>query len=383
MTLGILNALTPFTIDMYLPSFPEISRELSVSVAQVALTVSIYFVGYALGQVIYGPLLDRFGRKPPLYFGLALYVLASLGCLRAQSLEILLAFRFLSALGGCSASVAAMSMVRDFFPPESATRVFSMLMLVLSASPLLAPTVGGLVVTQTGWRTIFGILSAMGVMDMLLVAFALPKGYAGDRNVSLRPGPIWRRFRAILANEQFFTYTLAGSFAFASLFVYVAGSPSIFMEGFQVSAGTYGAIFALLASGMIGGGQLNLWLAKKYGAKRVFRTALLLQGIFGALFLVGVLANAYGLVATIAILFAILICAGLCYPNAASLALAPFTEHIGSASALLGFIQLGIGALMSAAVGLIGMKGTLPTAAVVCVSTVSGGWVLRRAKKLG
>src|SRR3954467_9225579 len=144
LTLGILNALTPFTIDLYLPAFPEIAAELNTPVARMSLTVSIYFIGFALGQILYGPLLDRFGRKPPIYVGLALYLAATAGCMAAQSFEALLIFRFISALGGCAASVGAVSMVRDYFPAKDGAKIFSMLMLVLSASPLLAPSIGSL-----------------------------------------------------------------------------------------------------------------------------------------------------------------------------------------------------------------------------------------------
>lgn len=369
VTLGILNALTPFSIDMYLPAFPQIAGDLNVPVAQIALTASIYFVGFAFGQILYGPLLDRFGRKPPLYLGVGLYVLASLGCMQAQSMQELLIFRFVSALGGCAASVGATAMVRDFFPVEAASRVFSMLMLVLSVSPLLAPAIGSLVVSVAGWREIFAILCSLGVIDLLLIAFVLPKGYEADKTVNLMPAPILRGFWNVLRTPQFSTYTLAGSFSFAGLFVYVAGSPVIFMEGFKVSPQVYGLIFAFLAAGMIGGGQLNLLLIRRLGERKTFRTALIMQVLAATVFFAGDLRGAYGLVATIIFLFLILLGAGITSPNAAALALQPFSRNVGSAAALLGFMQLGIGALISAGVGLLSMKGSLPTSAAMFLST--------------
>lgn len=248
LTLGILNALTPFTIDMYLPSFPEIAKDLATPVTQMALSVSIYFIGFAFGQIFYGPLLDRFGRKPPLYFGLAVYILSTIGIVYCHSFQELLILRFLSALGGCAASVGATAMVRDFFPPESAAKVFSMLMLVLSTSPMLAPSIGSFVISVANWRTIFIVLVGFGIVDLLLVAFALPKGYEPDRSVVLRLKPVTRNFLTVLKNRQFATYVFAGSFSFAGLFVYVAGSPAIFMDGFHVSAQFYGGIFAFYRS---------------------------------------------------------------------------------------------------------------------------------------
>lgn len=376
VTLGFLNALTPFSIDMYLPSFPQIAGELNVPVAQMALTVSFYFIGFAFGQIFYGPLLDRFGRKKPVYFGILLYILASLGCMQAHSLNELLIFRMISALGGCAASVGTMAMVRDFFPQEQASRVFSMLMLVLSASPLLAPAVGSFVVVWSGWRTIFAILSVMGLINLLLLRFVVPVGYAPDKTVSLRLGPVLAGFREIMKNPVFTAYVFAGSFSFAGLFVYVAGSPSIFMDGYGVGPQLYGAIFAILAVGMIGGGQLNMLLVKKWNEQKIFQTALRVQFFFALIFLAGNLLGGLNLSATIALLFIILTCAGITYPNAVALALSSITKNVGSASALLGFLQLGIGAVTSAGVGLLESKGSMSTAVTIAVSSTIGLLVL-------
>lgn len=376
LTLGILNALTPFSIDLYLPAFPEIARDLGTAVARMSLTVSVYFIGFALGQIFYGPLLDRFGRKRPIYFGLTLYVLATFGCMTAQSMEAMFFFRFLSALGGCAASVGATAMVRDYFPVRDSARVFSMLMLVLSVSPLLAPTIGGALSAHLGWRALFGILAALGILDVILVAVALPHAYEPDVTVSMRLKPILVNFAAVLKNPQFSVYTFSGAFSFAGLFVYIGGSPAIFLDGFGVSASTYGAIFAGLAVGMIGGGQLNLLLLRKFESTEVFKAALMLQVAFCIVFLGCVLMGACGLIATVAFLFLILTCAGVTSPNSVALSLEPFSKNVGSASSLMGFLRLGVGALTSAGVGLLNVRGTLPTAAVMAVSSVIGLGVL-------
>lgn len=376
VVLGFLNALTPFSIDMYLPSFPQIAGELNVPVAQMALTVSFYFIGFAFGQIFYGPLLDRYGRKKPVYFGIILYILASLGCMQAHSLNELLVFRMISALGGCAASVGTMAMVRDFFPQDQASRVFSMLMLVLSASPLLAPAIGSFVVVWAGWRTIFTILSVMGLVNLILLRFVVPVAYAPDQTVSLKIGPVLSGFKDILKNPTFSSYVFAGSFSFAGLFVYIAGSPAIFMDGFGVGPQLYGAIFAALAVGMIGGGQLNVLLVKRWSERTVFKTALRIQCVFAILFMVGNLSGVLGLSATIALLFVILMCAGVTYPNAVALALSSITKHVGSASALLGFLQLGIGAVTSAGVGLLQSKGSLSTAVTIAVTSLVGLLIL-------
>jgi DHA1 family bicyclomycin/chloramphenicol resistance-like MFS transporter len=381
LTLGILNALTPLSIDMYLPSFPDIARELGATSSQVALTVSIYFIGFAGGQIFYGPLLDRFGRKKPVYFGLAVYILATFGCMRAHSIEELLFFRFLSATGGCAASVAATAMVRDFFPPADAAKVFSMLMLVLSISPLLAPSLGSFILAFSGWRAIFAVLAVLGLGNTLLMSFALPAGQVADHTVELRWKPIFYNFKQVLMNRQFSTYTVAGAFSFTGLFVYVAASPLIFMDHFHVSARIYGFIFALLAGGMIGGGQLNLFLARHYRPPVIFQQALICQLILAVFFCAGAWFDTYGLIATVAFLFFILLTAGITYPNAAGMALEPFSKNIGSASALLGFIQLGIGAMTSSAIGLVTVKGILPTAMTMSVCSATALAVLTFSKR--
>ncbi|WP_116809389.1 multidrug effflux MFS transporter [Steroidobacter cummioxidans] len=381
IVLGFLNALTPFTIDLYLPAFPQIAADLHVPVSRMSLSVSVYFIGFALGQVIYGPLLDRFGRQRPIYAGLAIYVLATLGCMTTTSFEGLLVYRFISALGGSAASVGAIALVRDHVPAEKAARAFATLMLVLSVSPLLAPSIGSLIATIASWRVIFATLAALAILDLALVMFAIPRTYSPDPSVSLRPAPILRTFRDALAQPQFRTYTIAGSLSFAGLFVFVSGSPAVFMDGFGVGPGGFGAIFAILAGGMILGGQLNHLLLKHFASEQVFRRALLFQVIAGVSFLVLSLTLDLGKWSTVMLLFAFLHCAGITYPNAAALALKPFTKNIGSASSLLGFLQLGTGAIAAALVGVLDLTGPLPMAFVMAICSTAGWIVLTSARE--
>lgn len=382
VTLGILNALTPFSIDLYLPAFPEIAMDLNSTAQKVSLSVSTYFIGFALGQIFYGPLLDRFGRKLPLYVGLLIYILASIGCMTTHSVEALMVFRFISALGACASSVGAMALVRDLFPPQDGAKIFSMLMLVLSVSPLLAPSVGSFVVTVWGWRILFGILAFLAALDIALVRFALPDAYLPDRTVSMRIKPILSNFMQVLKEPSFYIYTFAGSLSFAGLFVYVASSPAIFMDGFGVSPKMFGGIFAILACAMIGGGQLNHLLIKRFGSRRTFKTALTIQAAVGLIFFLNSLFVSLGMVSIIAFLFVLLGCAGVTYPNAAALALAPFSKNIGSASALLGFLQLSVGSLAAALVGVMNIKGILPTAAVISVFSAGGLALVVLTRKL-
>lgn len=379
IVLGVLNALTPFTIDLYLPAFPQIAADLGVAVSRMSLSVSVYFIGFALGQVIYGRLLDRFGRRRPIYVGLAIYILATIGCMTATSFEGLLIFRFISALGGSAATVGAVALVRDHFPPERAARAFATLMLVLSASPLLAPSIGSLMTISLGWRALFGALMVLAIVDVALVAFAVPRSYKADPSVSLRIAPMLRTFREALAQRQFRTYTLAGSLSFAGLFVFVSGSAAAFMDGFGVSPQAFGGVFAILAGGMIAGGQLNHLLLRVSDSRRVFGVALNVQAVAGIAFLALSLGFTLTLWQTIALMLVFLVCAGITYPNAAALALAPFTKNVGSASSLLGFFQLGLGALAAALVGLLDIEGILPMAVVMATCAATGWCVLHFA----
>jgi DHA1 family bicyclomycin/chloramphenicol resistance-like MFS transporter len=372
LILGSLEALTPFSIDMYLPAFTQIAGDLATTTAKVSFSISTYFIGFALGQIFYGPLLDHYGRKKPLYIGLTIYIVTTIALMNCSSVEWFLALRFLQALGGCVASVGAIAMVRDFFPVEDSAKVFSLLMLVLSVSPLLAPTIGGFVVESFSWRVIFGILVGLGVLNLALSYFALPENYKPDPQAKLNFKSIVLGYKEILKVSQFSVYTFAGSFSFAGLFVYIAGSPTMFMEGFKVSAKVYGIIFAILAVGMIGGGQLNLLFTKKFKSPQIFKAALFFQVIMGAIFFLGVYNNWLTLVPTVVILFFLLLCAGLTYPNAAALALEPFEKNAGAASALLGFLQLGVGSVASAGVGMLNISGSLPTAVAMFASSLVG-----------
>src|SRR5215210_6398504 len=212
LLLGLLTTIVPFSIDMYLPGFPDIAQSMNVTSAKVALSLSSFFIGTGLGQLLYGPLLDRFGRKKPLYAGLLLYCIASLGCASATAIEVFLLLRFIQALGACSASIAATAMVRDLFPPAENAKIFSFLMLILSVSPMLAPTIGSYMSAAFGWQSIFILLTVLGVF------FFLPESKQSDRNFSLRPSSIIRNYLLVITEPYFIFYSVIGALGFACLF---------------------------------------------------------------------------------------------------------------------------------------------------------------------
>jgi MFS transporter, DHA1 family, multidrug resistance protein len=372
LILGALSTVSPFSIDMYLPAFPQIAHDLGTTPAEISLSVSGYFIGMAFGQLFYGPLLDRFGRKKPLYAGLSLFVLASLGCLTARSPGLFIAFRLLQAVGGCVAQVGAITMVRDFFPIEECAKILSLLFLVLSVSPLFAPSIGGFVATTAGWEWIFVILAAFAAIVMVLVGVFLPEGHKPDPDISLKPGAILTGFTRVIGHPQFYTYAIGGAFSFAGLFVYVTGSPIIFIDTFHVDPRVYGLIFAALGCSFVGGSQLNHWLSRRYQSRQIFRIALICQNIVVLAIFLGTAFGWYGLAANIVLLMLYLPCCGLAFPNAAAIALAPFSKNVGSASALLGFLQMGIGAFASTGVGALKSSTSVPIFAVMAATAIIG-----------
>ncbi|MBO3273320.1 multidrug effflux MFS transporter [Hymenobacter defluvii] len=365
LILGSLTALGPFSIDMYLPGFPAIAQDLHTTAARVALSLSSFFIGISAGQLLYGPLLDRFGRKKPLYVGLVLYIVASAGCATAQSIDGLIALRFVQAIGSCAAGVASVAMVRDLFPVKDSAKVFALLMLVVGLSPMLAPTVGSYVTEAFGWPSVFITLGVMGGLLLAACILWLPDTYTPDTSLSLKPLPILTNFWGVLREPQFYTYTFAGAMAFCGLFAYVADSPLVFMDLFHVSTKTYGWIFAFLSIGLIGSSQVNSVLLRHFQSEQLIVAALVCQVLTGLVFLLLTLNGWIGLSGTIALLFVFLCCLGISNPNTSALSLAPFTRNAGSASALLGAIRMTMGALASVGVSVLSNHTAVPMVGIM------------------
>jgi DHA1 family bicyclomycin/chloramphenicol resistance-like MFS transporter len=381
LILGSLTALGPFSIDMYLPGFAQIATDLNTTVASVAMTLSSYFIGISAGQLLYGPLLDRYGRKKPLFIGMLVYIAASLGCVFVRDIDTFIGLRFIQAVGSCAATVASVSMVRDLFPVKDIPKVFSLLMLVVGLSPMLAPTVGGYVTDWYGWHMVFVILMFIGIIIMLAAQFGLPDSYEPDTSISLKPKPILKNFASVLKEPQFYTYAFTGAIAFSGLFTYVAASPIIFMDIYKVDPKMYGWIFAFMSLSFILSSQLNSVLLKWYRSEQLIYGALLTQSVVAVVFLVLAINDMLGLYETIGMLFLFLACLGISNPNTAGLTLAPFTNNAGSASALMGAIQLGLGALASFAVGVFVTASIYPMVVIMATSTIVALIVLLIGKR--
>jgi MFS transporter, DHA1 family, multidrug resistance protein len=381
LILGLLSAIGPFSIDMYLPGFPTIATDLHTTVDYVSYSLSSFFIGICVGQLICGPLLDRFGRKRPLYVGLVIYIIASLGCALSNSVELLIGFRFLQALGGCVGMVAPGAIVRDMFPVKENAKIFSLLILILGVSPIIAPTVGSYLIAAFGWHSVFIVLAVITALLLIVVIFLLPESKQPDPSMSLRPQPILNGFLVVLKQPQFFTYAFSGAIAAAGLFAYLAGSPFVFMNIFKVSEQHYGWIFGLIAAGLITCSQLNNVLLKKYSSAQIIKTTLFVQTIIGLLLCIGSIFDWLNLYSAIVLMFLFLSCQGFSFPNSAALSLAPFTKEAGSASALMGAMQMGFGAIASALVGIMSNGTTLPMTGVMAGCALLGLIILSIGRK--
>ncbi|MFA6277458.1 MAG: multidrug effflux MFS transporter [Pedobacter sp.] len=370
LILGSLAALGPFSIDMYLPGFKAIAKDLKTGVPNVSLSLSTFFIGISAGQLLYGPLLDKFGRKMPLYFGLILYILSSLGCLLVTSIDQLIVLRFVQAIGSCATAVASVAMVRDLFTVKESPKVFASLMLVIAVSPMLAPTAGGYLIAALGWQSVFVFLSFMALLMLLTSIWWLPESYKPDPTYSLKPKPILSNFLLVLKEPGFYTYALVSAITFSGLFAYVSSSPVVFMDLYQVSETGYGWIFALLSVAFIGFSQVNSIILKWFTSKKIVFWALIAQCIFSILFLSAALNNLLNLYTTIGFIALFLGCLGFINPNASALALAPFSKNAGSASALMGALQMGLGALASAVISLFAADVVWPMPAVMTIAAL-------------
>lgn len=376
LILGLLSTISPFSIDMYLPGFPGIARDLNTTIASVQLSLTSYFIGIAAGQMLYGPLLDRFGRKPPLYVGLSVYVIASVGCAFTNSVEALIAMRFLQAVGGCAGMVSAQALVRDLFPADKTAQAFSLMTLVVAISPMIAPTVGGYMTVAFGWHSLFLLLAVITFLMIVSVYFYLPIGKKADPSISLKPVSVVKNFYTVMRQPQFLVYTLTGGFAAAAPFAYIAGSADVFMNIYGASPQEYGWIFAGIAALIIGTTQLNHVLLRKYTSQQVIKVNIMVQSFFGVALILGTWFGWYDKFSLIILIGLFLAGHGLTNPNATALALAPFSKHTGSAASLGGSFRMAMGGVGSALVSAFYNGTAMPMIAIMTGCVLVGGLLL-------
>jgi DHA1 family bicyclomycin/chloramphenicol resistance-like MFS transporter len=376
LTAAAVIAIGPLSIDMYLPSLPALRAHFSVDAAATQLTLSAYFIGLALGQLIYGPVSDRFGRHKPLLFGLGLYALVSLSCTYAPSMDSLILLRFLQALGGCAGMVITRAMVRDRFPPQEMARVLSTLVMVMGAAPILAPLIGGQIFLLMGWRAIFLVMMLYSLACFSAIAFGIPET-SRHRGEALSLSTVLTGYGRLLRHRRFMGYALSGGVAQAGMFAYISGSSFVFIEVYGVSPAHFGWLFGLIAFGLIASAQVNSLLLRRYRSEHVLRMALLVNAICGLALLATAISGIGGLTGIMLPLFCGMCSLGFSFPNSTAGAMAPFGDRAGMAAALLGTLQFSIAAVSGAAVGHLFNGTALPMAAVICACAVSARLLLQ------
>jgi MFS transporter, DHA1 family, multidrug resistance protein len=370
LVLGALIALGPFTIDMYLPALPTISTDLLTSSATVQLTLTGTLLGLGLGQLIIGPLSDRFGRRMPLLAGTAVHVIASALCLIAPSIEVLGGLRVLQGLGAAAGSVIALAIVRDLYTGRAAATLLSRLILVMGVSPVIAPTVGGYVLAFTSWRGVFAVLAVIGLVLIPVAARALPETLPPERRQTTGVLGTLRTYGGLLRDRTFLGLVLVAGLAMSAVMAYVSGASFVFQEEYGLSEQVFGLVFGTAAIWLIAATQLNPVLLRRFEPRQLLLAAVVAGSAAALVLLTVALLGLGGVIGFLVALWLVLFAVGLALPNAPAVALSRHGEAAGTAAALLGAVQFGVGALVSPLVGVLGNN------AVAMAIIVAGGLVL-------
>jgi MFS transporter, DHA1 family, multidrug resistance protein len=356
LLLGSLTAFGAVTIDLYLPTLPAIARDYGTSAAAVQLTLSTFFVGMALGQLFFGPLSDRIGRRPTILIGCAVYVAASLFCALAPTIEALVAGRFFQALGCCAAMVTCRAIVRDRYDHRDSARIFSLLMLVLAIAPLLAPTVGGWIAAAAGWHAVFYAFVAVGVAISAAVGLRLDESRSAATAQAARGQDVLSAYARLLGHKRLIGYLLVGAANGATLFSYIAASPDLVVNSWGFSESQFGLVFAAIAVGVVGSSQVNRQLLKHRSPDAILAWATLGAAAAGVVPIV------------LAAVFVALSSNGLIAANASAGALNVDPLRAGAISGLMGGINFGMGAAASALAAAMYDGTARPLAANVAVA---------------
>lgn len=366
IVLSALMAFAPFAIDMYLPALPAIGGEFGVPQSSVQWSLSSFLAGFAVGQLLWGPLGDRWGRRGPIFAGIALYVAASIGCALAEDAALLAAWRFAQAIGACAAPVLARAMVRDLYGKEQAARMLSLLMLVMALAPMLAPLIGGQFLVLWGWRSVFWGLGGFGLLaaaGLLTLPETLPK----DRRIPASPAGMVLGYGHLLRSPAFLSYAASGAFIYGGMFAYISGTPFVYIEHFGVSPQAYGFLFGINAVGMMVTNAANRRLIPRFGADRLLLVGASLAASSGLLLALAAATGALGLPGIVIPILLYVSMMGLVGANAMAGAMSVRPDMAGTASALAGALQFALGAAAGGLVGRLADGTPVPMALVIAV----------------
>nr|WP_173166906.1 multidrug effflux MFS transporter [Phytohabitans suffuscus] len=375
LVLGSLIAIGPLTIDMYLPALPAITAGLETTDTAVQLTLTGTLIGLALGQLLIGPLSDAYGRRAPLLAGLALHVVASVLCVVAPNVGVLGTLRVLQGIGIAASSVVTLAVVRDLFTGRAFASLFSQLMLVMGVAPILAPTLGGALLGWTDWRGVFVALAVFGVLLLGVAALRMEETLPAARRRPAGLRATLRGYGQLARDRTFVGLVFVAGLSMAALFGYVAGSSFVLQDEFGLSEQEFAIVFGAGAIGLIGASQINVRLLRRYSPQRILVAALTIGSAGGAVLLTFAATGFGGLTTLLASLWLVLTAAGLALPNAPALAMSRHGEAAGTAAALLGAVQFGVGAVAAPTVGLLG-NGRVAMAVVMLAGLTGATAVL-------
>lgn len=369
--LGLLAAIGPLSIDTYLPGMPAIAADFGTASSLVQQSVSAYFLGLAAGQIIAGPFSDRFGRRPILFIGLALYLAATLACVLAPSIGILIIGRALQGLGASATPAAGRAIIRDTWSGDQAARAMSFVMMVMAFAPLVAPIIGGQIFTYLGWRAIFWLMAGFGVLLVLLVHFRLPETNGPDRRSGVNIAGYFRAYGHLLSSSDTWGYLLAGGLSSATMFAYITGSAFVYIEVFAVDPQYFGFFFALNVIALTLGNWINSRQVARFGYRRLLGAGTITSALGALTLLLCAITNTGGLVAIVVTLFFAVGPVGMVGANAIAGLLNRYPDNAGAASAIFGVAQFGLGAVAGMLVGLF-FNGT-PVAMAMAMTVTAGG----------
>lgn len=348
--LAFMSSIAPLATDMYLPALSQVQKSFATNSFLTQLSLASFFIAFSLGQLIYGPLSDVYGRKKPLYVGILLFILSSIACISIDSIYAFIFFRFTQALGGCVGVVIAIAIVNDRFDVKQAAGVFALMMVVSSLAPMLAPTFGSIFLDYFSWKAIFGVLFGLGILLFLMIMFGLDESAKIDKTLNLNPKSVWQNYKFILKDRRFRIYIFSAAFALAAMFAYITGSPFVFIEYFGLSGKEYGIIFGINALGFTIFANINAKIVQKLSPYQILPYAFLSMLCLAILLTIAGFMKLEFIYIEILIFF-VVGSLGFIVPNTTTLAMARFKQKSGSASAILGTTEFAIAGIISFIVG--------------------------------